>query len=137
MSLKNRESYFQLPTSAGGLIGCFSMKNDDANIDCVQIAEFPASEAFDAINAVLQGSEEDRKDAIKQGGAVFAFTLKNKAGKTDSWHIDLKEKGVVGKGVGEKPTGEYYWIHLSKTSSRWLSIGLLTAGLATWEGDGS
>jgi hypothetical protein len=37
---------------------------------------------------------------------VFAFTLKNKEGKTESWHIDLKEKGAVAKGAGEKPTGE-------------------------------
>jgi hypothetical protein len=36
---------------------------------------------------------------------VFAFTLKNKAGETESWHIDLKNKGEVGKGLGDKPTG--------------------------------
>jgi hypothetical protein len=24
---------------------------------------------------------------------------------TESWHIDLKNKGEVGKGLGEKPTG--------------------------------
>lgn len=71
-----------------------------------QIDKFPASEAFEAINASLQSSEADRKDAIKQGNAVFAFTLKNKAGETDSWHIDLKEKGTVGTGLGTKPTGE-------------------------------
>jgi len=35
---------------------------------------------------------------------VFAFTLKNKAGETDSWHIDLKNEGKVGKGLGDKPT---------------------------------
>ena len=61
--------------------------------------------AFDAINEALQSSDADRKDAIKQGNAVFAFTLKNKAGETESWHIDLKEKGAVGSGVGTKPTG--------------------------------
>jgi len=66
--------------------------------------DFPSSEAFDVINDALKNSEADRKDAIKQGGAVFAFTLKNKAGKTESWHIDLKTKGEVGKGVGDKPT---------------------------------
>lgn len=38
---------------------------------------------------------------------MFAFTLKNKAGETDSWHIDLKNKGEVGKGLGDKPTGMY------------------------------
>jgi hypothetical protein len=66
---------------------------------------YPSSEAFDAINAALQASDAERKDAIKQGNAVFAFTLKNKAGETESWHIDLKDKGEVGKGLGEKPTG--------------------------------
>ncbi|XXH03979.1 hypothetical protein Hte_010388 [Hypoxylon texense] len=66
--------------------------------------KFPSSAAFDAINDTLQSSEADRKDAIKQGNAVFAFTLKNKAGETESWHIDLKEKGAVGSGLGNKPT---------------------------------
>jgi len=71
------------------------------------IAAFPASEAFDTINTALTSSDAERKDAIKQGNAVFAFTLKNKAGETESWHIDLKEKGEVGKGLGNKPTGNY------------------------------
>jgi hypothetical protein len=44
---------------------------------------------------------------MKQGNAVFAFTLKNAAGETQSWHIDLKNKGAVGTGVGEKPTGAF------------------------------
>lgn len=60
--------------------------------------DFPSSAAFDAINASLQSSEADRKDAIKQGGAVFAFALKNAEGKVESWYIDLKTKGEVGKG---------------------------------------
>ena len=68
-------------------------------------AKFPASAAFDAINSVLTDSEASRKDAIKQGNAVFAFTLKNNAGETESWHIDLKDKGQVGKGLGAKPNG--------------------------------
>ncbi|KAK8114171.1 hypothetical protein PG999_006240 [Apiospora kogelbergensis] len=66
--------------------------------------KFPSSAAFDAINSALNSSEADKKDAIKQGNAVFAFTLKNKAGETDSWHIDLREKGTVEKGLGTKPT---------------------------------
>ncbi|KAK7952272.1 uncharacterized protein PG986_008000 [Apiospora aurea] len=66
--------------------------------------KFPSSAAFEAINSALNSSEADKKDAIKQGNAVFAFTLKNKAGETDSWHIDLKEKGTVEKGLGNKPT---------------------------------
>lgn len=67
---------------------------------------FPSSEAFEAINSALASSDAERKDAIKKGQAVFAFTLKNKAGETAEWHIDLKEKGVVGTGLGDKPTGK-------------------------------
>ncbi|KUJ18131.1 putative fatty acid-binding protein [Mollisia scopiformis] len=67
-------------------------------------ASFPSSEAFDAINDALQSSDAERKDAIKNGNAVFAFTLKNKAGETESWHIDLKDKGVAAKGLPEKAT---------------------------------
>ncbi|KAK4222980.1 putative fatty acid-binding protein [Podospora fimiseda] len=66
--------------------------------------KFPSSAAFDVIHKALNASEADRKDALKQGNAVFAFVLKNKAGETDEWHIDLKEKGAVGKGLGTKPT---------------------------------
>lgn len=68
---------------------------------------FPSSEAFDAINESLSASDADRKDAIKQGNGIYAFTLKNKAGETESWHIDLKETGKVGKGTGTKPSGAY------------------------------
>ncbi|PVH74158.1 sterol-binding-like protein [Cadophora sp. DSE1049] len=71
-----------------------SLKND----------AFPSSGAFDTINDTLKSSDAERKDAVKQANAVFAFTLKNKAGETESWHIDLKNKGEVGKGLGEKPT---------------------------------
>lgn len=71
--------------------------------------KFPSSEAFDAINAALTSSDAERKDAIKQGNAVFAFTLKNKAGETESWHIDLKNKGEAGKGLGTKPTGKHHF----------------------------
>lgn len=71
------------------------------------IAAFPSSEAFDLINASLQADATERASAIKQGNAIFAFTLKNAAGETDSWHIDLKKEGVVGKGLGEKPTGAF------------------------------
>lgn len=68
-------------------------------------AAFPSSEAFDAINDSLKSDDAERKNAIKMGQSVFAFTLKNKAGETDSWHIDLKKDGVVNKGLGDKPTG--------------------------------
>lgn len=74
--------------------------------DTQPIEKFPSSAAFDAIAEALNASDADRKDAVKQGNAVFAFTLKNKAGETQSWHIDLKETGKVGTGTGSKPTGE-------------------------------
>jgi hypothetical protein len=70
------------------------------------IDAFPSSEAFDAINSALTSDDAERKNAIKQGNAVFAFTLKNKAGETESWNIDLKNKGEVSKGLGDNPTGE-------------------------------
>ncbi|KAI4128511.1 MAG: hypothetical protein LQ338_002681 [Usnochroma carphineum] len=59
---------------------------------------FPSSAAFDAINSSLQSDDAERKDAVKKGNAIFAFTLKNKDGQEESWYIDLKEKGSVGKG---------------------------------------
>ena len=43
---------------------------------------------------------------MKKGNAVFAFILKNKAGETDSWYIDLKSKGEVAKGEPEKADGK-------------------------------
>lgn len=48
---------------------------------------------------------------MKKGNAVFAFTLKNKEGQTDSWYIDLKDKGVVAKGdapAGKKADGQSF-----------------------------
>lgn len=72
---------------------------------CTITDAFPSSEAFEAINAALSSDEAGRKDAIKNGKAVFAFTLKNKAGETASWHIDLKEKGAVATGLPENANG--------------------------------
>ncbi|KAL1636701.1 hypothetical protein SLS58_009688 [Diplodia intermedia] len=60
--------------------------------------KIPSSAAFDAIAASL-ADDADRKDAVKKGGAVFAFTIKSQAGETDSWYIDLKKTGTVGKGA--------------------------------------
>lgn len=72
--------------------------------------KFPSSVAFEAINEALNGSEADKKDAIKQGNGIYAFTLKNSAGETDSWHIDLKNEGKVNKGVGEKADGRSRYV---------------------------
>ena len=79
--------------------------------------KFPASGAFDVINAALNSTDADRKDAIKQGNGVYAFTLKNSAGETESWHIDLKETGKVGKGLGNKPNGKPFFRCRAHTSS--------------------
>ena len=72
---------------------------------------FPASAAFEVINSALQSDDAERQDAVKKGQAIFAFTLKNGSGGTDSWHIDLKDKGAVGKGEapeGKKADGECF-----------------------------
>lgn len=39
---------------------------------------------------------------MNKGQAVFAFKLKNNAGKEQSWYIDLKENGEVKKGEPAK-----------------------------------
>jgi hypothetical protein len=65
---------------------------------------FPSSVAFDAINDALSSNDAERKAAVKQGGAVFAFKLNNTNGDEEAWHIDLKESGKVGK--GEAPAGK-------------------------------
>lgn len=72
----------------------------------LSLDKFPSSAAFDAINDALNSDEAERQNAIKQGNGVYAFTLKNTAGETESWHIDLKETGKVGTGVGTKPNGK-------------------------------
>ncbi|PYH84254.1 putative lipid transfer protein [Aspergillus uvarum CBS 121591] len=66
-----------------------SLKND----------AFPSSAAFDVINAALQSDAGERKDAIEKAKAVVSFNLKNSEGKEESWYLDLKDKGVVGKGA--------------------------------------
>lgn len=86
-------------------------------------AAFPSSAAFDTINSSLQSNAAERKDAVKKGNAIFAFTIKNGQGQTESWYIDLKEKGEVAKGEapeGKKADGEschgfydsYWWFYL-------------------------
>ncbi|KAF3907742.1 hypothetical protein AA313_de0209248 [Arthrobotrys entomopaga] len=62
----------------------------------------PSSEMFDFIASAMK-DENEKKDAIKKGGAIFCFTLKNAAGESQSWFIDLKKTGEVGK--GEAPEG--------------------------------
>jgi putative sterol carrier protein len=42
-----------------------------------------------------------KRNFIKQANGIFTFTLKNSSGETESWYLDLKNSGTVGK--GEKP----------------------------------
>lgn len=73
------------------------------------IDAYPSSAAFEAISSSLKHDDAGRKDAIKKGGAVFTFNLKNKAGETKNWYIDLKKDGCVGEGAapeGGKSDGE-------------------------------
>ncbi|BCS01448.1 uncharacterized protein AKAW2_51789S [Aspergillus luchuensis] len=77
-----------------------SLKND----------AFPSSAAFDAINSTLQADAAERKEAINKAKAVVAFNIKNDKGQEESWYLDLKDKGVVGKGAapeGGKADGEF------------------------------
>jgi len=69
----------------------------------VKDANFPASVAFDLMNEVLSSSDSERKDAIKQGNAIYAFQLSNTDGNVETWYLDLKEQGKVSKGSGGKP----------------------------------
>jgi len=72
----------------------------------VSDSDFPSSKAFDMIEAGLK-NEKERNEAISKGKAIFAFTIKNKAGKSESWYLDLKKTGTVAKGLappGEKAT---------------------------------
>ncbi|KAL5333969.1 SCP2 sterol-binding domain-containing protein [Aspergillus crustosus] len=75
--------------------------------------DFPSSAAFDVINSSLQGDDAERKEAIKTAQTVVGFTLKNKDGKEQSWHLDLKDKGVVGKGAAPAGGKADVTLHLS------------------------
>jgi len=80
----------------------------ECHADEAMIDAWPSSAAFDLISSAL-ADDAERKDAIKKGGAIFAFTLKNDQGETKDWFIDLKESGKVGKGnapEGKKPSGK-------------------------------
>ncbi|KAL2869825.1 SCP2 sterol-binding domain-containing protein [Aspergillus lucknowensis] len=65
----------------------------------LKVDGFASSAAFDVINSTLQADEAERKEAVKAANTVVAFTLKNDSGKEESWYLDLKDKGVVGKGA--------------------------------------
>ncbi|KAF8538365.1 SCP2 sterol-binding domain-containing protein [Trichophaea hybrida] len=62
---------------------------------------YPSSAVFDIIHQELQ-SPEAKKDFIKRANGIFVFTLKNDAGETASWTIDLKNEGTITVGADEK-----------------------------------
>ncbi|EFW99359.1 lipid transfer protein [Grosmannia clavigera kw1407] len=64
----------------------------------LQNEKYPSSVAFDAINDAL-ANDDFKKEAIKQAKAVFGITLKNPAGETESWFIDLAKEGKVVQGL--------------------------------------
>ena len=97
MSLRNGE-YFPLPDAF-----CDPQRASLTKF-FVRTDSFPSSTAFELINSALQSDDAERQDAVKKGQSIFAFTLKNEAGATESWYIDLKDKGAVG--TGEAPEGK-------------------------------
>lgn len=58
---------------------------------------FPSSAAFDLINETLAANPKEREAAIKAAQGIFAFTLTNEAGATESWYLDFKKDGVACK----------------------------------------
>ncbi|KAF2215644.1 hypothetical protein CERZMDRAFT_56380 [Cercospora zeae-maydis SCOH1-5] len=85
---------------------------------------FPSSEAFDAIASALSDPKE-KKDAVKQGNAIFAFNLKNAQGQEKAWHLDLKETGNVGEGAA--PSGKKADVTLNLSDE---NFGKLVSGKA-------
>lgn len=104
------------------------------------VAKFPSSTAFDLIAEGLQ-NESDRKDAVKQGKAIFAFNIKNTSGEEKAWYLDLKKKGEVGNGTA--PAGEKANVILSLSDADFAGLigksamSTYTASLVTRGADGS
>uniref|UniRef100_A0A060T8L3 ARAD1D04422p n=1 Tax=Blastobotrys adeninivorans TaxID=409370 RepID=A0A060T8L3_BLAAD len=64
--------------------------------------KFPASNVFDFIDQAIANEPGLKEKVIKQSDAVVVFNLKNKAGETGTWFLDLKKDGKVGKGQPPK-----------------------------------
>ncbi|KAL2108317.1 hypothetical protein VUR80DRAFT_3971 [Thermomyces stellatus] len=73
----------------------------------ITVAKFPSSAIFDELQHALASSEKERRNAIEQANALLSFVLSNAAGETDSWHVDLRRTGRVGKGAGDNPTAVF------------------------------
>ncbi|PLB41044.1 SCP2 sterol-binding domain-containing protein [Aspergillus candidus] len=87
-----------------------SLKND----------AFPSSAAFDVINATLKADAAERKDAVEKAKAIVSFNIKNAGGKEESWYLDLKEVGEVGKGAA--PAGKKADVTLSLSDADFASL---------------
>ncbi|MBQ5153752.1 hypothetical protein EGM85_10870 [Macrococcus caseolyticus] len=59
---------------------------------------FPSSDAFDLIKQGISSNEANKAKYIKQANMIVQFDIKNKEGKSESWYLDVKNKGEVGKG---------------------------------------
>ncbi|CAG78989.1 fatty acid-binding protein [Yarrowia lipolytica] len=73
----------------------------------LKVDGFTSSIIFDVIRDGLNDPSQAKQKAesIKKANAIIVFNLKNKAGKTESWYLDLKNDGDVGKG-NKSPKGD-------------------------------
>ncbi|OGM40786.1 hypothetical protein ABOM_011145 [Aspergillus bombycis] len=72
---------------------------------------FRSSAAFDVISDSLRANPTERKGVIRSVRAVVAFTVKGSSEKEETWHLDLKDHGIVGRGSapsGQKPDVSLY-----------------------------
>ncbi|KAG2188495.1 hypothetical protein INT44_001249 [Umbelopsis vinacea] len=77
---------------------------DNAGSSNVGEAGFAASSIFEQAKKQMDGASDAEKQAqIKKAKALFQFDITNGEGKSQTWWIDLKQKGDVGKG---KPPGK-------------------------------
>ncbi|KAJ3415362.1 hypothetical protein HDV05_005099 [Chytridiales sp. JEL 0842] len=68
--------------------------------------KFAAAAIFKTLEqGVASLPEKDRKALLNKTKAVFEFTLKNDAGETQTWFVDLKN-GSGSAGVGNAPSGK-------------------------------
>lgn len=73
----------------------------------LKVDGFTSSIIFDVIRDGLNdpAQAKQKAESIKKANAIIVFNLKNKAGKVESWYLDLKNDGDVGKG-NKAPKGD-------------------------------
>lgn len=67
---------------------------------------------------------------MQKGKAIFAFTLKNKEGKEDTWYIDLKDAGKVSKEAPNEADGTGASERPKRRGSRVLTLVIDSHSLA-------